>query len=235
MTNLTNYNIDLNKFDQISIKSIGGVALNISLSDKQYIECQIDSELHSFECESGTINIVNKDKVEEKDLRNLNNMPKNKDTSFLDVVYNLAKDVVELSHHKSEYSKKNLVVNLFLKKDSKLELNGDNYDLALNNIILKDLSIDCENIDIEGKSYQIEDLKISSSNIKGELLFNENNHKIKIDGNNAKIKVIKGDFNGAFNLDGNNLKVDSSFSYLRAKTGENLFSAELNNGKITIV
>ena len=87
-----------------------------------------------------------------------------------------------------------------MKKDSKLELNGDNYDLALNNIILKDLSIDCANIDIEGKSYQIEDLKISSSNIKGELLFNENNHKIKIDGNNAKIKVIKGDFNGAFNL-----------------------------------
>ena len=122
-----------------------------------------------------------------------------------------------------------------MKKDSKLELNGDNYDLALNNVILKDLSIDCANIDIQGKDYQIEDLNIESSNIKGELLFNENNHKIKIDGSNAKIKVIKGDFNGAFNLDGNNLKVDSDLSYTRATSGENLFSAELNNGKITIV
>lgn len=35
--------------------------------------------------------------------------------------------------------------------------------------------------------------------------------------------------------DGNNLKVDSDLSYTRATSGENLFSAELNNGKITIV
>lgn len=235
MTNLTNYNVDLNDFDQISIKSIGGVTLNLNLSDKQYVECQVDSELHSFECDNGIINIVNKDKIGEKDLKNLNNMPKNKDTSFFDVVYNLAKDIMELSHNKSEYSKKNIIVNLYLHKGCKLYLVGDNYNLALNDTLLKVLSVDCANIDIQGKDYQIEELNIDSSNIKGELLFNENNHKIKIDGNNGKIKVVKGNFNGAFNLDGNNLKVDSNLGYLRANTGENLFSAELNNGKITIV
>lgn len=235
MTNLTDYNIKLDNLDHISIESVGGVTLHIFLSETQRVECQLNTEMHSISVENGIISIINKDKLDEKNLKNLQNMPKTKDTSFIDVIYNLAKDVIELGHNKSELSKKNIILNLYLNSNISLSLNGDNYDIDLNDSIINNLLIDCANLDIQGKNYAISTLSIDSSNIKGKLLFNEQNHKINIEGNNAKLTIMKGNFDGAFNLDGNNIKVDSNIHYSIARSGDNLFSADLNNGKINII
>lgn len=217
-------NVTLNDTIDFIAEIEGSVEFTIyPTSDHDYLEITLNSDYQSFSNENNIFKFKNDDKFGKDDL--LGTL-KDKKASILDSLVNLLNHVKEKTD-----SYEPIIVNIYINNINNIKLNGDNIKIDFDNVKLLNANLDCSNLKISNDSSLISNLQIRASNLKGSIIYNQDNNKIDIMSNNTTLDIYKKDFNGALNIKSSNSNF-KNISTGDSNLGE--LKANLNNSTINL-
>lgn len=217
-------NVTLNDAIDFIAEIEGSVEFNVyTTSAHDYLEVSLNSEYQDFSNENNIFKFKNDDKFGKEDL--LGTL-KDKKASILDSLVSLLNHVKEKTD-----AYEPIIVNLYINNIKNIKLSGDNIKLDFSNIKLLNVDIDCANFKINNESSMISNLQIRASNLKGRIIYNQDNNKIDIMSNNATLDIYKKDFNGALNIKSSNSNL-KNISAGDLNLGE--LKANLNNSTVNV-